>query len=92
MKKEISHLQLWNLKLKLRKWTTPFHILAGLLIAALIPFCPIAAILLFVGIAYFEYWNWIDEKDTGVADWWEILLSVFIGSGVILVLKIIGVL
>jgi len=87
-----NHLKLWSLKIKLRKWTSPIHILAGLLIAALIPYYPVAAILLFAGIAFSEYWGWKVEKDTGAADWWEILLGTFIGSGVLLILKIIGVL
>lgn len=87
-----EHLKAWNLKLKLRKWTTPFHIAAGLLIAALVPFFPVAAVLLFAGLAFFEYWNWKDENDTGVADWWEILLGTFIGAAIILILRIMGVL
>jgi len=86
-----DHLYLWQLRSKLRKWTTPFHILAGLLIAALIPYYPVAAVLLLASIGFIEYWQEKNTGDTGVADFWEIVFATFIGSGTVLILKLLGV-
>jgi hypothetical protein len=86
-----DYLWLSSLKVKLRKWTTPFHILAGLLIAALIPYYPVAAVLLLSSMGFLEYWQEKNTGDTGVADFWEIVVATFIGSGIALVLKLVGV-
>lgn len=87
-----DHLKLWVLKTKLRKWTTPIHIFAGLLIAALIPDYPEASALLLGGIGFVEYWEWKVTHDTGVKDLWEIVCGVFIGAGILLILRRVGVL
>ena len=91
MKENIEHLKLWRVKLKLRKRTTIAHILAGLVIVAAILYFPVLGIILFLGLAFFEYWNWIDEHDTGVADWWECLLGTYIGACIAVILRIMGV-
>lgn len=89
---ERNHLKLWALKIKLRKWTTPIHLACGLLIAALIPYFPAAAALLLVAMGLIEYWQEKNIGDTGLEDFWEIVVATFIGSGIILTLRIVGVL
>ena len=89
---EDDHLKLWALKTKLRKWTTPFHIAAGALIAALIPYYPEAAGVLLAAMGFVEYWQERKIGDTGVMDFWEIVCAVFIGAAIILILRLVGVL
>jgi hypothetical protein len=86
-----EHLKLWTLKLKLRKWTTPFHILSGLLIAALIPYYPIASVLLLAGFGFFEWWNWKILGDTSDMDFWEGLAAMFVGCGIVLLLTLLHI-
>ena len=84
---------LWNLKLKLRKWTTPIHILFGFLCAALIPYYPVASIALLGGFAFFEWWQYKSKTDIeSEKDWWEGGVAAFaIGMGVVLLLTLLGV-
>ena len=87
----MNHRKLWLFKIKLRKYTTIFHILAGLLIAALIPYYPVAAVILIASMGFLEYWQEQKIGDTGVTDFWEIVTATFVGTGIILILKLIGV-
>lgn len=78
---------LWKLKAKLRKWTTPIHILCGVVIAFAAHYCPPLAIVLFIGIGADEYWEWRikGENDDSQKDFWEVLAAIF-GAGAVVVL------
>ena len=77
---------------KLRKWTTPLHLLLGLLCAGLIPYYPIASVILFLWFGFDEYWEWKIMHDTGEQDFWEGLVSYTIGIVIILALRLGGML
>jgi hypothetical protein len=81
---------LWELKQKLRKWTTPIHFLFGFLCAALIPYYPVASIALLAGFAFDEWWDYKNADDEpdheSEKDWWEGLCAFAIGMGIVLLL------
>jgi hypothetical protein len=84
--------KLWELRIKLRKWTTPFHVLFGLLLAALFPYYPLASIILFAGFAFDEWWDYKSGQDIeSQKDFWEGLCAFSIGMGVVLILRALRV-
>jgi hypothetical protein len=84
---------LWKLKVKLRKWTTPVHILCGLVIAFAGHYCPPLAVLLFAGVAFDEYWEWKIKgpRDDSQIDFWEILAATFAGGAIVILLLSKGI-
>jgi hypothetical protein len=79
---------LWKVRLKLRKWTTPIHILCGLIIAFAAYYCPPLAVILFVGIGGDEYWEWKRKGpgDDSPIDFWEVLAAIFAGAAILILL------
>ena len=69
--------------LLLRKHTTPVHIAAGVLLALLIAgeLRPLG-LALFIGFAWFEYWECQRTGDSGHLDYWEVLLGMFLAAAV----------
>jgi len=86
---------LWKLKLKLRKWTTPIHVLFGFLCAALIPYYPVASIILILWFGSDEVWDYIASKGKpdheSEKDFWEGLCAFAIGMGIVLILTLFKV-
>lgn len=84
--------KLYGLKLRLRKWTTPFHIMFGLLCAALIPYYPVASGFLLVTFGFDEWWQYKTIDPKSEKDFWEGGVCAFaIGMGIVLILTLVGV-
>lgn len=73
------------------KRTTPLHVIAGIFAAGLYNWFPGLSITLMVSFGVFEWWQGQRIHDTGYEDFWQGLLGYFIGAGIILVLKLKGV-
>ena len=75
-----------RLKFKLRKWTTPVHIIFGLgLVLVAIANVPTAIILLVI-FALWEVWDDYNHSTReGEDDWWE-CFAVFIGGFILAVI------
>jgi hypothetical protein len=77
-----------RLKTRLRKWTTPIHLLFGIMCCiASIQFFP-AGIIILVIFAGAELWNdHCDNTNEGYMDWWESFLTFCITFAIALVLN-----
>lgn len=71
-----------------RKFTVPFHILAGLICAFLYPFYPGFSITLFVAFGLFELWQESSEYDEGYLDFWDYLFGAFIGAVILILVRL----
>jgi hypothetical protein len=79
------------LHLKLRKWTTPVHIISGIitiLTGYFLSAC--AGIILFLSFLIFEWWDDYQGSDS-LYDFWEWVLGAYITAGIILVLQLAGI-
>ena len=75
----------------MRKRTTPVHVAAGLLAALLFPYHPGMSWMLMLGFGWYE---WQEQKkigDTGVKDFWEGLVGLFIGAGILYLRAVTGI-
>jgi len=77
-----------RLKTKLRKWTTPIHLLLGIMCGiASIQFFP-AGIIILIFFAVTELWNdYYENKNEGYMDWWEAFLTFCITFSTALILN-----
>jgi len=67
-----------------RKPTTPVHVGCGVLVAVLLSGERwLLGLALFAGFLAFEYW---ECRDTGHADFWELLAGMFL-AGVVLLMR-----
>ena len=81
----MSKLLRWVRALVFRKPTTPVHIAGGIVVAlALASNLWLLGLCLFIGFAWFEYWECRLTGDTGHVDYWELLLGMFIAAAVLL--------
>lgn len=67
------------------------HILAGLMAALVCPWYPVLSVTAIVLFGIFEYWQAKKIHDDGYHDFWGAVLGYFIGLGIVLVLKLTGV-
>ena len=68
----------------LRKWTTPYHIIAGFITVLAGAYIGVwLAVLLFVGFLLIQIWT-KKEWQTSQADFWEFILAMFIMAGILL--------
>lgn len=64
-----------------RKHTSLVHIAAGVLLAILIAGeLRLLGVVLFIGFAWFEYWECQRTGDSGHLDYWEVLLGMFLAA------------
>jgi len=70
--------------IKLRKRTTPVHVLCGMLAALACAIYPVLGVMLVLSFMVFEYWQERQVKDTGCIDFWEFLVGLMIGAGLLL--------
>ena len=71
-----------------RKFTVPFHIIGGLLLAIYNYYCPGAfPALLFIAFGVFEFWS-ARKGDEGFLDFWDMLFGAFIGLGIALLIVV----
>jgi len=65
------------------KWTTPIHILGGIILSATYPWMGALNIALFIGFGVYEFWEdereITERKKSGHTDFWEMLLGCFLG-------------
>ena len=73
------------------KWTTPIHVLGGIILSATYPWMGALNIALFIGFGVFEFWEdereIKEEKKRGHTDFWEMLLGCFLGIPLCISLK-----
>lgn len=67
-----------------RKFTVPFHIAGGLIVAFLYPLYPGLAAMCFVSFGIFEFWQAVKEEDTGWLDFWDAVFGLFLGAVILL--------
>jgi len=67
------------------------HIFAGLIAALVCLWYPVLSVTGIVIFGAFEYWQAKEVGDVGSHDFWGAVLGYFIGLGIVLVLKLTGV-
>jgi len=67
------------------------HISGGLLAALVCPWYPVLSVTGIAIFGIFEYWQAKEVGDKGSHDFWGAVLGYFIGLGIVLVLKLTGV-
>jgi hypothetical protein len=67
------------------------HVCGGILAALIYPFYPFFSVTALVAFGVFEFWQAKETGDVGSHDFWGGVLGYFIGLGIVLVLKIVGV-
>lgn len=72
------------MKIRFRKKTTPVHVLCGLVCALTCAIYPTLGVMMVLSFMLFEYWQESTVKDTGCLDFWELMVGMFIGAGVLL--------
>jgi len=77
----------------LRKPTSFFHYLGGLIIACLFWQGDILyAVSLLVSFGVFEFWQEHKIKDTGALDFLDLLQALFVGGGILVILRLCNIL
>ena len=77
-------------RIKYGKATAAAHVVAGVFCGVLYHWYPGLAIMLFVGFGLYEYWESQVIGDRGHKDFWQGLIGLFIGAGIILILRLVG--
>jgi len=67
------------------------HILAGIMVVLAWPWYPVLSVIGITIFGIFEYWQAKETGDEGSHDFWGAVLGYFIGLGILLVLKLVGV-
>lgn len=68
------------------------HIIGGILAGCIYPWYPGLSVTALIAFGVFEYWQARETGDKGSHDFWGGVLGYFIGLGIVLVLKLTGVL
>jgi len=67
------------------------HIIAGVMAALIWLWYPALSVTGIIIFGVFEFWQAKETGDTGSHDFWGAVLGYFIGIGIVLVLKVMGV-
>lgn len=81
----------WTKQHFTRKWTVWVHVAVGLFCAILFHSYPGLAALLFAAFSWFEWWQAKVEGDKGHLDFWDGVFGLGIGSGILWILNLTGV-
>ena len=74
-----------------RKWTVWIHISVGAFCGVLFHWYPGLAALLFGAFGWFEWWQAKVEGDEGHLDFWDGIVGLFTGAGVLWLANLVGV-
>jgi len=67
------------------------HVIGGIIAALVSPWYPIPSVAALGAFGIFEYWQAKKTGDKGYHDFWGGVLGYFIGLGIVLALKLAGV-